>query len=103
MMKNILTTVLSLVAVFTLFIGSPANIVQANEVNSTVELQQDSKFVEIILYYGKFPPDRYYFNDGYYQGYIPLVSNLYVGGQYRATYAGTVYRSSPIEQVVPEI
>lgn len=104
-MKNILTTVLSLAAVFTLFIGSPANTAQASEVNSAVELQQESKVVTVKdLPFGQsLPPHQYFFNDGYYQGYISRISYEYKNGQYYGTYAGTVYRNgAPIGQVVEE-
>lgn len=104
-MKNILTTVLSLVAVFTLFIGSPANTAQASEVNSAVELQQESKVINNHkVYFGNNqPPYQYYYNDGYFQGYIFRISTGYEYGKGNyGIYAGTVYRDAPIEQLLPE-
>lgn len=96
-------TILSFVAVFTLFIGSPTSTVQASEVNSAVELQQEEKFVTIIVKFKDYPPLNYYYDDGYFKGYITRVSFDYENGYYHALYAGRVYTNAPIEQILPEL
>lgn len=104
MNKKLLSTVLGLAAIFTLFIGTPANYAHASEVNTPIHIQEEYKFVTVLEDFKNFPPLQYYFDDGYFRGYIPRVSYDYnSSGGYTALYAGRVYRNSPIEQLQPEL
>ncbi|MCM3712349.1 hypothetical protein [Sporosarcina luteola] len=95
MKKLILSTVLSLAAMFTLFIGMPASYAHASEA-TTSEILQDEQFVTIVVQFTSSPPLNYYYDDGFYKGYISRVSFDYVDGKYHALYAGRVYKNAPI-------
>lgn len=58
MRKSLITIILSLAAVFSLFIGSPMNYVQASEANTIIDIQQEEKFVTIVLDFHVFPPSQ---------------------------------------------
>lgn len=96
MRKKLLCALLGFVAIFTLFIGTPANYAHASEAENMNEIQQDEQFVSIIVEYKTYPPLNHYYDDGYYKGYISRVSYDYVDGTYYTLYAGRVYRNAPI-------
>lgn len=105
MKKTVVGFVLGFLAVVTLFISAPTNSVHANEVEPDITIQQESKIVTITVNFPTtFPPSRYYYNDGYFQGYIARISNgSYSNGVRWGIYAGTVYRQgAPIESFMIE-
>lgn len=84
-----------LIASLTLPNQVSANTYDTNAHSTDYELNVETRFISVVLYYDNFPPSTYYYQSGGWVGTLSRVSYYPTSdGRYAAHYAGQINRTA---------